>query len=173
MPATYEPIATTTLGSATNKITLSSIPSTYTDLRLVFVAARGEAASGAGLITYNNSGLGTTLYSQSEINGNGSAAASGRSTSQGYLVASRVAGGGFTDTNPALFTMDIFSYSGSTNKTCLMTKQQDNNGSGAVAYNVGLWSSTSAINRIDIQADGGAGTFAIGSTLTLYGIKNA
>jgi hypothetical protein len=37
MPATYEPIATTTLGTAAAFITFSSIPATYTDLRLVIV----------------------------------------------------------------------------------------------------------------------------------------
>jgi hypothetical protein len=32
MPATYEPIATTTLGTAAATITFSSIPATYSDL---------------------------------------------------------------------------------------------------------------------------------------------
>jgi hypothetical protein len=35
MATTYEPIATTTLGTAAAFITFSSIPATYTDLRLV------------------------------------------------------------------------------------------------------------------------------------------
>ena len=35
MATTYEPIATTTLGSAAASITFSSIAGTYTDLRLV------------------------------------------------------------------------------------------------------------------------------------------
>ena len=43
MPATYEPIATTTLGSAATNITFSSIPATYTDLRLVLVARSDRA----------------------------------------------------------------------------------------------------------------------------------
>jgi hypothetical protein len=37
MPATYEPIATTTLGGAAATITFSSISSAYTDLRIVLV----------------------------------------------------------------------------------------------------------------------------------------
>ena len=35
--ATYEPIATTTLGSAASTITFSSISGSYTDLILVFL----------------------------------------------------------------------------------------------------------------------------------------
>lgn len=37
MPATYEPISTTTLSSATTSINFTSIPATYTDLRIVWV----------------------------------------------------------------------------------------------------------------------------------------
>jgi len=38
MPTTYEPIATTTLSTATASVTFSSISGTYTDLRLVIFA---------------------------------------------------------------------------------------------------------------------------------------
>ena len=37
--ATYEPIATTTLGSAAADITFSSIASTWTDLRISFTSS--------------------------------------------------------------------------------------------------------------------------------------
>jgi hypothetical protein len=40
MAKTYEPIATTTLGSAAASITFSSIPATYTDLNNCFIAGK-------------------------------------------------------------------------------------------------------------------------------------
>lgn len=46
MPATYEPIATTTLGSNVASYTFNSIPSTYTDLKLIAVIQRGSAGAG-------------------------------------------------------------------------------------------------------------------------------
>jgi hypothetical protein len=48
----------------------------------------------------------------------------------------------------------------------------DKNGSGAVWQIVGLWRSTSAITSINFFSSTG-NNFAIGTTATLYGIKNA
>mgnify|MGYP006301342273 FL=1 len=70
-------------------------------------------------------------------------------------------------TTPSLVTVDIFSYAGSTYKTCLCTESMDRNGVGTVNRRVGLWRSTSAINTITFsQAD----NWNVGSTFTLYGI---
>ena len=52
--ATYEPIATTTLGSAANAITFSSIPSTYTDLRLVGTFLAPDADYSDINVQFNN-----------------------------------------------------------------------------------------------------------------------
>jgi hypothetical protein len=82
MPATYEPIATTTLGSAATTITLSSIPSTYTDLRLVTVLSNNGAGGDSLYITCNGDALGaTSLYSETRLRGDGSTATSARSSS--------------------------------------------------------------------------------------------
>ena len=165
--ATYEPIATTTLGSAASSIIFSSIPSTYTDLRLVLVAGGTPSASGACEIRFNSDTA--TNYSQTYITGTGSAASSSRFTSRSFIF---LAVYDVLYTTPQLLTADIFGYAGSTYKTCLTTQNADLNGSGDVSATVGLWRSTAAINRIDLITDAGV-SFTTGTTATLYGIKAA
>lgn len=162
--ATYEPIATTTLASATNTITFSSIPATYTDIRLVFFCIP-SAANDHIAINLNNDTAGN--YSETYIVGDGTSAFSGR-TSGAFKWRQY---GGIVGTNPNLLTMDLFSYAGSTYKTALFTFSNDSNGSGRVHRQVSLWSSTSAVNRIDLTF--GTYQFAIGSRATLYGIQAA
>lgn len=164
MPATYEPIATTTLGSAAATITFNSVPSTYTDLRIVLICS---SASGSIFpkVIYNNSTAG--LYSSTFLNGSGTSASSNAVSGYAYI---QLANNG-TSTTPVLYTLDVFSYAGSTFKTTLITTNEDNNGSGAVARSVNLYQSTSAISRVDLYT--GGNNFAIGTTATLYGILKA
>ena len=61
MATTYEPIATNTLGSAAANITFSSIPATYTDLRVVVVALTTNNNWNIELRLNSDS---STLYSQ-------------------------------------------------------------------------------------------------------------
>ena len=168
MPATYEPIATTTLGSAAATITFSSISSAYTDLRLVWTV-RATTSSNFPTVRFNNDS--GSNYSWTRIYGDGTSAASQANTSRsgiGILWLTEVSSA--TDTFN-LLTLDVFSYAGSTYKTSLTTASADKNGSGTVERAVALWQSTSAINRLDLTAS--SGNFAIGTTATLYGIKNA
>lgn len=156
-------IATTTLGSTASTITFSSIPSTYTDLRVVMTYT-----SGGGIYSYLlfNSDTGAN-YSDTYLAGDGSAAFSGRDTSQGFIAFGSYQSPA-SSTAPCFATADVFSYAGSTYKTALITSSNDKNGSGDVERIVGLWRSTSAINRIDIKSSSTA--FAVGTTATLYGI---
>ena len=165
MPATYEPIATTTLGSAASSITFSSIPATYTDLRVVFVATT-SSTSGQVLIRYN--GTTTTLYSNTNLYGTGSAAGSNRNANINTIDWMQ---GTFSTTLPQMVTLDIFSYAGSTNKTTLATYNGDKNGSGYVQNSVFLYRNTAAIDTILLYAN--TGNFNTGTTATLYGIKAA
>jgi len=168
MPVTYEPIATTTLGSAASTITFNSIPNTFTDLRLVWVV-RASTTSVFPYVTFNND-TGTN-YSWTRVYGDGASAASQRNTTRAYIAPQWFTGISDATDQFNLLTLDIFSYAGSTYKTALTTSQADKNGSGTVERTVGLWQSTSAINRIDLTAS--SSTWAAGTTATLYGIKSA
>ena len=159
MAATYEPIATTTLTGTQSTTVFSSISSAYTDLRLVYTGT-----STAYLTLYFNNDT-SALYSDTSMDGSGSAAASFRGTGNSTLYLSQRP---LSSTIPAFCTVDLFSYAGGTYKTCLITYNTDQNGSGYVGSTVGLYRSTSAINQITISGNQYAGT-----TITLYGIKAA
>jgi len=168
MPATYEPIATTTLTSEVANITFSSITGTYTDLRLVLVGVKPSATNVGARVQFNSDTA--TNYSWTYISGNGTAASSSRQTSDTSLPLITFAV--ITTTSPHMGVMDIMSYSGSTNKTSLITESSDRNGSGVTARTVGLYRSTSAITSIKIFDDS-ARNFGVGTTATLYGILKA
>jgi len=165
MPATYEPIATTTLGAAAASINFTSIAASYTDLRVVLTGTGTAALSER--FRFNSDTA--TNYSYTILYGNGSAAGSGRGSNVSFIRGTFM--NSWDTTIPVMVTLDLFSYTGSTNKTCLLTVSQDLNGSGSVERSVGLWRSTSAVNNIEIYAS--TSTFAAGTTATLYGILKA
>jgi hypothetical protein len=166
MPATYEPIATTTLGSAASSITFSSIPATFTDLRVVWT---GISTINVVSMRLRFNADSSSNYSNTSLFGDGSAAGSGRNTNRTQIDLPPT--GGVSTTVPTFITVDVFSYAGSTFKTVLATGQDDRNGSGYVTRDVGLWRSTSSITELALSLS--SGNFATGTTATLYGIKNA
>jgi hypothetical protein len=167
MPATYEPIATTTLGSAATAINFSSIAATYTDLRVILQFAPSNVDR--AICTFN-SDTGTN-YSATVLRGDGTTADSVNSTNANHIQPNINSSAG-TANEQQLVIIDIFSYAGSTYKTVLSDVSADRNGAGWATRSVSLWRSTSAINRIDLYRDG---TYQIkaGTTITLYGIKAA
>jgi hypothetical protein len=166
MAATYEPIATTTLGSAAATIDFTSIPATFTDLRLVWVFKDVGTSNESPSIRFN-SDTGSN-YSRTTLRGDGSIATSTQNTSSTRIPAGAI---NSNSTQPHINTSDYFNYAGSTYKTCLIESSQDNNGSGSVARIVGLWRSSSAITSISIYLNGT--NMAAGTTATLYGILKA
>jgi hypothetical protein len=164
MPLTYEPIATTTLGSAQSSVTFSSISGSFTDLILVISAT--TSVNNAPTMRLNND-TGNN-YSNTALVGNGSAASSNRTSNQSVLYYGGWISG--FDTSGGNAIIHLMNYSNTTtNKTIL------NRFSVAgieVDGVVGLWRNTAAINRIDLSVLGGA-TYSSGSTFTLYGIKAA
>jgi hypothetical protein len=159
MPATYEPIATTTLGTAAT-ITFSSIPATYTDIVCVINATAAASTAYTNLRFNGDTG---TNYSWTLLTGDGATATSSRGTSTTFIPSLYR-----STAQPTLAIIHLFSYAGSTNKTVLIENSSDLNGSGVVDRRVGLWRNTAAITQISFAA-----TLPIGTTATLYGIKNA
>lgn len=166
MPATYEPIATTTLGSNAATITLNSIPSTFTDLHLVFVGGNNDTPWME--LQFNNNT--SSVYSDTEMYGNGSTATSAR---QSGSTSMRIAYPINSASSPSLVELDVFQYTNTSyQKTVLSRASNDLNGSGNVWVSAGLFSSTSAITSIKLIAPG-ANLFYAGARVSLYGIKAA
>jgi hypothetical protein len=160
MPSTYEPIATTTLGSAASSVTFSSISGTYTDLVLIVNASLASGA--ASLLMRYNSDSGTN-YSGTRLIGNGSAASSERTTSATQNDI------GYFNTSMCTSVVSIQNYSNSTTyKTCLVRA----NTSEYVFGQVQMWRNTAAVTNVNIT-NSSAVNFNVGSTFTLYGIKSA
>jgi hypothetical protein len=165
MPATYEPIATTTLTGTATSVTFSSISAAYTDLRLVFVPIASTGGVGARFSMNGDNG---TNYSYTSIQGSGSSATSSQEPNVNYLSTVLASA---TTTIPTLATVDIFNYRGSTFKTLLYQGTSDMNGSGWVLRGVGLYRSTSPITSVTMTT--GSNSYGIGTTATLYGILRA
>jgi hypothetical protein len=170
MSRTYEPIASTTLGSATATISFTSIPSTYTDLVVVLFTGTTHGDNEVMQLTFN-SDTGSN-YSMTRLYGNGSSAVSDRFSSQTYIDA-----GFMPQANPGICIINVMSYANtSVNKTCLISAETINSTNTSanrriVIREVGLWRSTSAITSMTF--DFASGNFQSGSTAALYGIKAA
>ena len=161
--ATYIPIATQTLGSAAASITFSSIPGTYTDLRLVLTCTTSVADS--VIVQYNADTA--TNYSAVLLTGSGASVVTYNTTSATSIRLHNV--GQTSTTVPETFSLDVFSYAGATNKTALATSATDTNGAGSAELTCGLWRSTSAITQVTLKLFGG-NNFATGTIAKLWGI---
>jgi hypothetical protein len=164
--STYTPIATNTVsGTSTATVTFSSIAGTYTDL--IIVANGSITVNDDTYVQFNGSG--GTGYSGTYIAGNGSAASSGRYTSNDRIVADYTSyptttGGSWT----AIY--QFMNYSNATTyKTCLI---RSNNAGVGTSASVHLWTSTAAITSIALQCTGTT-KWGNGTTFTLYGIAAA
>ena len=164
MTATYEKIATNTLGSAAANVEFTSITGSYTDLILVING--GFSANGAMVVRVNSdtgSNFSTTL-----INGDGSSAISFRSSNTAgkiYMNYNAITGNSFS----GVWLINFQNYANTTTYKTILGRY--NGASNEVGASVGLWRSTSAINTIRVFENGGANLLS-GSTFTIYGIKS-
>lgn len=164
---TYEPIATTTLASAVNSVSFSSISQAYTDLILVATGKNSTSFDGIDIRVGNGSLDTGTNYSITAVNGNGSAAQSFRDSNASSMTNMGITSSSYTQTSIYHF----MNYSNTTTYKTVLGRS--NVVDFRVAGIVGLWRSTSAINIIQLRSDNASYNFTVGSTFTLWGIKAA
>ena len=99
--ATYDRIATTTLGSTTASITFSSIAASWTDLRVVIT---GTSTAVGGFVLFIKLNGATSGYSNLSLSGDGSSASSNMQTSQASMYGSAFLS--FSTTIPIFHTLD-------------------------------------------------------------------
>jgi hypothetical protein len=166
MATTFVKIQTVTVGSGgAATIDFTSIPQTYTDLKIVISPRHTEAAtSNDVLVTLNSS---TANFTGKRLYGSGSGVGSdttarvigvtvGASATASVFGNNEVYFPNYTSANFKAFSADI---TGENNAT-----------TSYLMFIGGLWSNTAAITSITLTANGGS--FVQYSTATLYGIKN-
>lgn len=160
LPSTLTPIATNTLTATASAITFSSIPQTYTDLMVVLCGTHtGSGLEGLRISSIN--GDGGTNYSDTLLQGSGTAANSGRDTSETSMNL------GLIGSSQSNSIFHIMNYSNSTTYKTVLSR--GNEPSTYIRAGVGLWRNTAAITSFSLSGV----TFSVGVTATLYGIKAA
>jgi hypothetical protein len=171
MANTYELIQAQTLGSSAASVTFSSIPGTYTDLKVVLSARTDTDDGSSGQWGYVNFNGASTNNSTCILFGTGSGAGS-------FAGSSPTPYGAYVE--PSNFTASTFSnsevyipnYTSSNNKSYSIDSVTENNATGAYSnLTAGLWSSIAAITSVVFTPAGG--NFVANSTFYLYGIKNS
>jgi len=157
MPSTYTPIATTTLGSNAGSVTFSSVPSIYTDI----IAVCNINLSGGSTIYTQVNGDNGNNYSKTSLEGDGSTASSSRNSN----INSPLFGYSGSTTNPNNCIINYMNYANTTTNKTIIGR---GNASDYLVASVALWRNTAAINEIKIL-----GSFATGSTFSIYGVKSA
>jgi hypothetical protein len=166
VPSTYNKIAAHTIASAVASYTFTSIPGTYTDL-VIIVDATATTGADDLLLQFNSDTA--TNYSETILTATGSAVTSVRFSTQTAILLDY---NGVLNTTKNNRIIQVMNYANTTTfKTVLI---RANNAATGVDAIVGLWRKTpEAITSITIKNTGTSSNFAIGSTLTLYGIKAA
>lgn len=152
--ATYEPLATITLGGNDSSIDFGNVPQRFRDLVLVF---NGNAAgTNADTMFYFNNDTNNGNYSTVVASGSGVGAGSNT-----FLTGSPVHTNGRD-----MLICHIMDYTATDkHKTLLITS---NNASVATNIRAYRWASTSAVTSVSFRTQ--AQSFAAGSTFSLFGI---
>jgi hypothetical protein len=176
MPTTYTLISSTVIGSNMTTVTISSIPSTYTDLNMLIVAKSSFVDTNWDQIRARYNGDTATNYSDRDIyaqeatvNNASAGTANQQFNNAGmYIPASGDSAGTATWSNINFY---IPNYTSATNKPInhYTVKRCDNNNNDFMTLDAGLWRNSATISSISFFL--GFENFLAGSAFYLYGIK--
>lgn len=166
--ATYVKIETVSVSASGGSvsITFSSIPQTYTDLKIV-LSGRTTGVSPTGqYITFNGS---TSNFTGKYLYSDGTTVSSGN---LGRYAGTVIGGSGYTTNSFNNTEIYIPNYTSSNFKSFSVDNVAENNAAyGGLNLLNGLWSNTAAITSISLAPDNG--NYSQYSTATLYGIKSS
>ena len=173
MATTYTLISSYTASGTVSSITLSSIPSTYTDL-VVLGSTRSSSGATAAYVQINsNTG---NNYSFTRIRATGTAATSARSAATGPAGGSLGSYPGWSTATANTFdNLELYipNYLASQNKQLGWWGVNENNATAAyIITSAILYQNTTAISSLTFAPSDGTNYIA-GSSFYLYGIKNS
>jgi hypothetical protein len=157
---TYTAIGSFTINSSQTEVTFSNIPQIYTDLTLVVSGTHtGSGVAGLYIGAINGDSGGSTFYSRTLLQANGSTASSARGTSEDSLNIGLISS---TQSNSIFHFMN---YSSSYIKKTILARGNDS--SALVRAAIGTYFyDTKPITSFTISGV----TFSAGTTFSLYGI---
>ena len=160
---TYTPLGNTTLASAVSSVTFGSIPATYRDL-VVIVVAKGSTNLEGRLRLNGDTGNNYSFVRISGTPGGGGVTATNAASQSAAYTSSSVVDAR-TDSFLQL-VINIMDYS-ATDKHKTILNRADNAARGAEVI-ANRWENSAAVTSVTILTS--TGNWAIGSTMTLYGI---
>jgi hypothetical protein len=176
VPGDYDSISTVTVGSGgSSTISFASIPSTYQHLQLRMIG-RTNRSSTVDAMSLRFNGVSTgSAYAWHDMIGAGTGGGGDpfaeALASQNEIKFYRATGATAASSIFGVVVIDMLDYANTNkNKTVRYLGGQDQNGSGEIILGSGLWTSTNAINQIDITSFTG-NSFVQYSQFALYGIK--
>jgi hypothetical protein len=166
--ATYEPLATNTLGSATSSITFTGISQSYTDLVCVFDGSVSVTANlyirvGDGSLDSGSNYSGTVISAKND--GVMYGASSVYANSTGAQIDYWATGAN----KRRSIVVNIQNYSNTNTYKSFLSRASEPDTELSLICNP--WRSTSAINQVQIYP--ASGNLEAGSTFTIYGIAAA
>ena len=169
MPNTYKKIASVTVGSGgAASINFTSIPQTYTDLKILISSRDAYAGNFDALKMYFNNN--TANYSHRFLEGTGAVTSSGNDSSQAFGLALTAPAASATASVFGSIELYIPNYTSANHKSWSNDGVSENNATASYQYLMAqTWANTAAITSIQLTPYQPV-NFVQYTTATLYGI---